>query len=57
MDIRFSAEDIAFRDEVRDFFAAEYEGAASTRLSDNAATDYKAAIVGWQKKNCMPKAG
>ena len=50
MDIRFSAEDIAFRDEVRDFFAAEYEGAASTRLSDNAATDYKAAIVGWQKK-------
>jgi len=50
VDIKFSADDIAFRDEVRAFFAAEYQGGASTRLGDNVEVDYKSGIVAWQKK-------
>jgi hypothetical protein len=50
VDIKFSAEDVAFRNEVREFFAAEYDGGASTRIGDNPAADYKSDIVGWQKK-------
>lgn len=45
MDIKFSAEDLAFRDEVRDFFASEYKEVAGIESSD-----YKAAIISWQKK-------
>lgn len=45
MDIKFSAEDLAFRDEVRDFFASEYKEVAGIESSD-----YKAAIINWQKK-------
>ena len=50
MDIKFSAEDVAFRNEVREFFAAEYNGDATTRLGANPAADYKSDIVAWQKK-------
>ena len=50
MDIKFSAEDVAFRHEVKEFFAAEYDGAASTRLGSDPAADYKSDIVAWQKK-------
>jgi len=45
LDIKFSAEDLAFRDEVRDFFASEYKEVAGIESSD-----YKAAIINWQKK-------
>ncbi len=50
MDIKFSAEDIAFRDEVRAFFAKEYDATVAEQLSGSAGTDYKSAIVNWQKK-------
>ena len=50
MDIKFSAEDIAFRDEVRAFFVKEYDATVAEQLSGSAGTDYKSAIVNWQKK-------
>ena len=50
MDINFSAEDLAFRDEVRDFFAREYDSTIADQLSGAQGTDYKGAIVAWQKK-------
>jgi alkylation response protein AidB-like acyl-CoA dehydrogenase len=45
LDINFSAEDLAFRDEVRDFFAREFDSTDSAW-----GTDYKGATVNWQKK-------
>ena len=45
MDINFSAEDLAFRDEVRDFFAREFDSTDSAW-----GTDYKGATVNLQKK-------
>lgn len=50
MDINFSAEDIAFRDEVREFFDKEYDSEVSKRQADNHSSDYKSSIVAWQKK-------
>jgi alkylation response protein AidB-like acyl-CoA dehydrogenase len=50
MDINFSAEDLAFRDEVRDFFATEFDEETAQRLSGVQSADYKPAIVSWQKK-------
>jgi hypothetical protein len=49
MDINFSAEDLAFRDEVRDFFATEFDEETAQRLSGVQSADYKPAIVSWQK--------
>ena len=50
MDINFSAEDVAFRDEVREFFDKEYDSEESKRQADNHSSDYKSSIVAWQKK-------
>ena len=50
MDINFSAEDVAFRDEVREFFDKEYDSEVSKRQADNHSSDYKSSIVAWQKK-------
>jgi len=50
MDIKFSAEDLAFRDEVRDFFATEFDAETAQNLSGVQTASYKPAIVGWQKK-------
>jgi len=50
MDINFSAEDLAFRDEVRDFFATEFDAETAQNLSGVQTASYKPAIVGWQKK-------
>lgn len=50
MDINFSAEDLAFRDEVRDFFATEFDADTAHKLSGVQTADYKPAIVSWQKK-------
>ncbi|MGB1402824.1 MAG: acyl-CoA dehydrogenase family protein [Porticoccaceae bacterium] len=50
MDIKFSADDLAFRDEVREFFAAEYDADAARQAASQNSEDYKAAIVAWQKK-------
>ena len=45
MDINFSVDDLAFRDEVREFFATEYDANQAQN-----GESYKAAIVAWQKK-------
>ena len=50
MDINFSAEDLAFRDEVRDFFATEFDAETAQNLSGVQTASYKPAIVSWQKK-------
>ena len=50
MDIKFSADDLTFRDEVREFFATEYDANAAQQADPNNGQDYKAAIVAWQKK-------
>lgn len=50
MDINFSDEDVAFRDEVREFFDKEYDSEVSKRQADNHSSDYKSSIVAWQKK-------
>jgi len=50
VDIKFSAEDLAFRDEVREFFATEYDAVMAAKLSGSQGSDYKPAIVAWQKK-------
>jgi len=50
VDIKFSAEDLAFRDEVRDFFTQEYDSSITAKFSSAAGTDYKEGIVAWQKK-------
>jgi alkylation response protein AidB-like acyl-CoA dehydrogenase len=50
LDINFSAEDVAFRDEVREFFDKEYDSEVSKSQADNHSSDYKSSIVAWQKK-------
>jgi len=50
VDIKFSADDLAFRDEVREFFATEYDANAAQQADPNNGEAYKAAIVAWQKK-------
>jgi len=50
VDINFSAEDLAFRDEVRAFFASEYDAEVAQGLSGGQGEDYKQAIIDWQKK-------
>ena len=50
MDINFSAEDLAFRDEVRAFFAQEFDSEITTKLNSSVGSDYKEGIVAWQKK-------
>ena len=57
MDINFSAEDLAFRDEVRDFFAREYDSTTADQLSGAQGADYKGAIVAWQKKTACQRLG
>ncbi len=50
MDINFSAQDLDFRDEVRSFFASEYDAEVAQSLLSGQGDDYKQAIVSWQKK-------
>ena len=50
MDINFSAEDLAFRDEVREFFDQEYDSAIKAKLSSKVGEEYKQGMVDWQKK-------
>tara|TARA_B100000768_G_scaffold6194_1_gene7211 strand:- start:502 stop:1677 length:1176 start_codon:yes stop_codon:yes gene_type:complete len=46
----FSQEDLAFRDEVRAFFSAEFDAAIAKEWRGGRGVDYKSAIVKWQKK-------
>ncbi len=48
MDTRFAPEDIAFRDEVRAFFAEAYDEELQARLADKAT--FKSAVIDWQKR-------
>lgn len=48
MDIQFSPEDIAFRDEIRSFFAEAYDEDLQARMADKAT--HKPAVIEWQKK-------
>lgn len=50
MDIKFSADDLAFRDEVREFFATEYDADAAQEASGDSGEAYKASVIAWQKK-------
>ena len=50
MDINFSAQDLEFRDEVRAFFASEYDAKVAESLSSGQGEDYKEAIVGLAEK-------
>lgn len=50
MDIKFSADDLAFRDEVREFFATEYDADAAQQASGDSGEAYKASVIAWQKK-------
>ena len=50
MDVIFSQEDLAFRDEVRAFFSAEFDPALAKERQGGQGADYKSAIVKWQKK-------
>ena len=49
MDTAFAAEDLAFRDEVRAFFAQEYDEALRERLASKDPATYKQAVIEWQK--------
>ena len=50
MDTAFSAEDLAFRDEVRAFFDQAYDDDIAARLRDPDPGVYKPAIIEWQKR-------
>ena len=50
MDINFSAEDLAFRDEVREFFDQEYDSAIKSKLSSTGGEEYKTGKADWQTK-------
>jgi len=48
VDTNFAPEDIAFRDEVRAFFAEAYDSELQARLNDP--KQYRQAIIDWQKR-------
>ncbi|TDG15170.1 pimeloyl-CoA dehydrogenase large subunit [Seongchinamella unica] len=50
MDTRFAPEDIAFRDEVAEFFDSAYDTDIEARLSSFDAAVFKPAIIEWQKR-------
>ena len=50
MDVKFTQEDLVFRDEVRAFFEEEYDFDLAKQVFNDKSDDYKSAIVAWQKK-------
>ena len=50
MDINFSAQDLEFRDEVRQFFANEYKPTQVSPEGVKPEDEYKDAMIRWQKK-------
>jgi hypothetical protein len=50
MDTSFAAEDLAFRDEVREFFAQAYDEELQGRLASKDPVIYKQAVIDWQKR-------
>lgn len=47
MDINFAQQDLEFRDEVREFFAEEFD---ADQMNKAAKDDYRGSIIKWQKK-------
>ncbi len=47
MDITFSAEDLAFRDEVREFFTAEFDGTVAEHLGGSQGGDSQTGMIAW----------
>ena len=50
MDTSYTAEDLAFRDEVRDFFSQSYDEELQARLASGEPKVYKQAVIEWQKR-------
>ena len=50
MDTAFATEELAFRDEVRAFFAQAYDEEMQERLASRDPATYRQAIVDWQKR-------
>ena len=50
MDTSFAAEDLAFRDEVRAFFARAYDQELQDRLGSGDPAIFKSAVIEWQKR-------
>ena len=50
MDVKFTNDDLAFRDEVRTFFKEQFDFDLAKRVLNDKSGDYKSAIVAWQKK-------
>src|SRR5210317_2066187 len=50
MDTSFAAEDLAFRDEVRAFFARAYDQELQDRLGSRDPAIFKPAVIEWQKR-------
>jgi alkylation response protein AidB-like acyl-CoA dehydrogenase len=50
VDVKFTQEDLVFRDEVRAFFEEEYDFDLANQVLNDKSGDYKSAIVAWQKK-------
>jgi alkylation response protein AidB-like acyl-CoA dehydrogenase len=50
MDTSFAAEDLAFRDEVRAFFARAYDQELQDRLGSGDPAIFKPAVIEWQKR-------
>jgi alkylation response protein AidB-like acyl-CoA dehydrogenase len=50
VDTSFAPEDLAFRDEVREFFARAYDPDLDARLNNPDPSVYRPAIVEWQKR-------
>ncbi len=48
MDTSFSAQDIAFRDEVREFIATHYDQDLQDRMADE--STFRGAVIDWQKR-------
>jgi alkylation response protein AidB-like acyl-CoA dehydrogenase len=50
VDTSFSSEDLAFREEVRAFFAQAYDDDLRSRVASSDPATYKAAVIDWQKR-------
>ena len=50
MDTAFTPDEIAFRDEVRAFFAEAYDEELQQRLASGDPATFKAAVIDWQKR-------
>jgi alkylation response protein AidB-like acyl-CoA dehydrogenase len=50
VDTSFAPEDLAFRDEVRAFFAQEYDAELQGRLASRDPKVFKQAVIDWQKR-------